>query len=55
MVRIAEAIETVDRRGIPQWLEVDRGLLERLVYLNIGLALVLGFIGVTLRRWSREG
>ena len=24
MVRIAEAIETVDRRGIPQWLEVDK-------------------------------
>jgi small subunit ribosomal protein S4 len=24
MVRIAEAIETVDRRGVPQWIEVDK-------------------------------
>ena len=24
MIRIAEALETVDRRGIPQWLEVDK-------------------------------
>ena len=24
MIRIAEAIETVDRRGIPQWIEVDK-------------------------------
>jgi small subunit ribosomal protein S4 len=28
MVRIAEAIETVDRRGIPQWLEVDKKALR---------------------------
>ncbi|MBX5483180.1 MAG: 30S ribosomal protein S4 [Myxococcaceae bacterium] len=28
MVRIAEAIETVDRRGIPQWLEVDKKALK---------------------------
>ena len=24
VLRIQEAIETVDRRGIPQWLEVDK-------------------------------
>ena len=24
MIRIAEALETVDRRGVPQWLEVDK-------------------------------
>jgi small subunit ribosomal protein S4 len=24
MLRINEAMETVDRRGIPQWLEVDK-------------------------------
>ena len=28
MLRIAEAIETVDRRGIPQWLEVDKKALK---------------------------
>ncbi len=28
MVRIAEAMETVDRRGIPQWLEVDKKALR---------------------------
>jgi len=28
MLRIAEAMETVDRRGIPQWLEVDRKALR---------------------------
>jgi small subunit ribosomal protein S4 len=28
MVRIAEAIETVDRRGIPAWLEVDKKALR---------------------------
>ncbi|HEX9507854.1 MAG TPA: 30S ribosomal protein S4, partial [Myxococcales bacterium] len=31
MLRIAEAIETVDRRGIPQWLEVDKKALKGLV------------------------
>jgi small subunit ribosomal protein S4 len=25
VVRIAEALEAVDRRGIPQWLELDKG------------------------------
>jgi small subunit ribosomal protein S4 len=24
MIRILEAVETVDRRGIPQWIEVDK-------------------------------
>jgi len=28
MLRIAEAMETVDRRGIPQWLEVDKKALK---------------------------
>jgi small subunit ribosomal protein S4 len=28
MLRIAEAMETVDRRGIPQWLEVDKKALR---------------------------
>src|SRR5260370_41563217 len=31
MLRIAEAMETVDRRGIPQWLEVDKKALKGLV------------------------
>jgi len=25
VVRINEALETVDRRGVPQWLELDKG------------------------------
>ena len=28
MLRIAEALETVDRRGVPQWLEVDKKALQ---------------------------
>ena len=28
MIRIAEAIETVDRRGVPQWLELDKKALK---------------------------
>ncbi|MCL2626475.1 MAG: 30S ribosomal protein S4 [Cystobacterineae bacterium] len=28
MVRIQEAVETVDRRGIPQWLEMDKTALK---------------------------
>jgi len=28
ILRIQEAIETVDRRGIPQWLDVDKKLLK---------------------------
>jgi small subunit ribosomal protein S4 len=28
MLRIAEAMETVDRRGIPQWMEVDKKALR---------------------------
>ncbi len=24
MIRIAEALETVDRRGVPQWIELDK-------------------------------
>ena len=24
-MRISEALETVDRRGVPQWLELDKG------------------------------
>ena len=28
ILRIQEAVETVDRRGIPQWLEVDKKLLK---------------------------
>jgi small subunit ribosomal protein S4 len=31
MLRIAEAMETVDRRGIPQWLEVDKKALKGVV------------------------
>ena len=28
MLRIAEALETVDRRGVPQWLEVDKKAMK---------------------------
>src|SRR5947208_1410003 len=28
MIRIAEALETVDRRGVPQWLELDKKALK---------------------------
>ena len=28
VLRIQEAIETVDRRGIPQWIEVDKKALK---------------------------
>jgi len=28
MLRIAEALETVDRRGIPQWIEVDKKAMK---------------------------
>jgi small subunit ribosomal protein S4 len=31
MVRIQEAVETVDRRGIPQWLEMDKKELKGIV------------------------
>lgn len=31
MLRIQEAIETVDRRGVPQWVEVDRKALRGVV------------------------
>jgi small subunit ribosomal protein S4 len=24
MIRIAEALETVERRGVPQWIELDK-------------------------------
>jgi small subunit ribosomal protein S4 len=25
VVRVSEALEAVDRRGVPQWLELDKG------------------------------
>src|SRR5213075_650050 len=28
MLRIAEALETVDRRGVPQWIEVDKKAMK---------------------------
>ena len=28
MLRIAEALETVDRRGVPQWIELDKKALQ---------------------------
>jgi small subunit ribosomal protein S4 len=28
MLRIAEALETVDRRGVPQWLELDKKAMK---------------------------
>ena len=28
VVRITEALETVDRRGVPQWLELDKKALQ---------------------------
>ncbi len=28
MLRIQEALETVDRRGVPQWLEIDKKALK---------------------------
>ena len=28
MIRIAEALETVDRRGVPQWIELDKKAMK---------------------------
>ena len=28
MLRIAEAMETVDRRGVPQWIELDKKAIK---------------------------
>jgi small subunit ribosomal protein S4 len=28
MIRIAEALETVDRRGIPQWIDLDKKAMK---------------------------
>ena len=34
VLRISEALETVDRRGVPQWLEVDKKALKGTVKTN---------------------